>query len=379
MDFRRSLDSGTVVQPARTATAYDREILNVEAFHRALSLERRRTERSRKAFLLMLLDLGDQASHEIGDNLITRLKSTLPCTRETDPVGWYKHRSVLGIIFTEICFDNRNQIARSMIARISGIIRQNLGGGSGQVSISCHIFPEDRTEGQHLSNPILYPDLTGRSNSQKLFGAVKRAIDIVGSLIALIVGTPLFVLIAILIKITSRGPILFRQERIGQHGQSFEFLKFRSMHADNDPTIHKQYVRELISGKAQSHLSDRTGKTVYKLTRDPRITRVGAFLRRTSLDELPQFINVLKGEMSLVGPRPPLPYEVEAYDLWHRRRLLEAKPGITGLWQVSGRSRITFDDMVRLDLHYARSWTLWLDIKIILRTPAAILLGEGAH
>jgi lipopolysaccharide/colanic/teichoic acid biosynthesis glycosyltransferase len=102
-------------------------------------------------------------------------------------------------------------------------------------------------------------------------------------------------------------------------------------------------------------------------------------LRKTSLDELPQFLNVLRGEMSLVGPRPPVPYEVEAYDIWHRRRLLEAKPGITGLWQVSGRSRVTFDDMVRLDLQYARSWSPWTDIKILLRTPGAVVLGEGAH
>ena len=115
------------------------------------------------------------------------------------------------------------------------------------------------------------------------------------------------------------------------------------------------------------------------MTSDSRITRVGAFLRKTSLDELPQFINVLKGEMSLVGPRPPIPYEVENYDVWHRRRLLEAKPGITGLWQVSGRSRVTFDEMVRLDLRYARNCSVWTDLKILLRTPLAVVFGEGAH
>ncbi|MGB8760935.1 MAG: sugar transferase, partial [Candidatus Sulfotelmatobacter sp.] len=165
----------------------------------------------------------------------------------------------------------------------------------------------------------------------------------------------------------------------GQDGGSFVFLKFRSMFVNNDSSVHKEYVQKLIAGKADKHLSDGNGQGVYKLTNDSRITRVGAFLRKTSLDELPQFINVLKGEMSLVGPRPPVPYEVEAYDIWHRRRLLEAKPGITGLWQVSGRSRVTFDDMVRLDLHYARTWSPWTDIKILLRTPAAVMLGEGAH
>jgi len=181
------------------------------------------------------------------------------------------------------------------------------------------------------------------------------------------------------IKATSKGPVFFRQRRIGQHGKPFVFLKFRSMYVDNDAGVHKEYVKRLIAGKADKQPSDGDGQGVYKLTADPRITRVGSFLRKTSLDELPQFINVLQGEMSLVGPRPPVPYEVEAYDIWHRRRLLEAKPGITGLWQVSGRSRVNFDDMVRLDLHYARTWSPWMDIKILVRTPGAVVLGVGAH
>ncbi len=150
------------------------------------------------------------------------------------------------------------------------------------------------------------------------------------------------------------------------------------MRVDNDTSAHKEYVQKLIAGKAEPHFADGNEGEVYKLTKDPRITRLGMFLRRTSLDELPQFINVLRGEMSLVGPRPPVPYEVEAYDFWHRRRVLEAKPGITGLWQVSGRSRVKFDDMVRLDLQYAQNWSPWMDLKIILRTPGA-MLGEGAY
>jgi lipopolysaccharide/colanic/teichoic acid biosynthesis glycosyltransferase len=118
---------------------------------------------------------------------------------------------------------------------------------------------------------------------------------------------------------------------------------------------------------------------IYKIVSDPRVTQTGRLLRKSSLDELPQLINVLKGEMSLVGPRPPLPYEYERYSTWHRRRLMEVKPGITGLWQVNGRSRTTFDEMVRLDLEYVRSWSIWLDLKILLRTPAAVLSGEGAY
>jgi lipopolysaccharide/colanic/teichoic acid biosynthesis glycosyltransferase len=138
-----------------------------------------------------------------------------------------------------------------------------------------------------------------------------------------------------------------------------------------------EYVKRLIEGNASPDAA--TNGRVYKITADPRLTRVGRFLRRTSLDELPQFLNVLRGDMSMVGPRPPIPYELEAYDVWHRRRLLEVKPGITGLWQVSGRSRIPFDDMVRLDLRYAKTWSLWLDFRILLRTPRAVFSGEGAY
>jgi lipopolysaccharide/colanic/teichoic acid biosynthesis glycosyltransferase len=147
---------------------------------------------------------------------------------------------------------------------------------------------------------------------------------------------------------------------------------------NNDSAIHKEYVRRLIAGKVQQPGSNGNGNesgNVYKLTTDSRITPVGNILRRTSLDELPQLLNVLRGEMSLVGPRPPIAYEVEAYDVWHRSRLLEVKPGITGLWQVNGRSRVTFDEMVRLDLRYAREWSPWLDIKILLRTPRAVVNG----
>jgi lipopolysaccharide/colanic/teichoic acid biosynthesis glycosyltransferase len=151
------------------------------------------------------------------------------------------------------------------------------------------------------------------------------------------------------------------------------------MYVNNDAAVHREYVTQLIAGKAGKRPLSGSNDGVYKLTNDARISRVGAFLRRTSLDELPQFINVLKGEMSLVGPRPPIPYEVEAYDIWHRRRLLEAKSGLTGLWQVCGRSRVKFDDMVRLDLQYARTWSPWMDLKILARTPGAVLLGEGAR
>ena len=190
---------------------------------------------------------------------------------------------------------------------------------------------------------------------------------------------PLFLLIALAIKASSKGPVLFRQQRVGQHGRQFTFLKFRSMHANNDSGVHKEHALKLIAGEWEGDRLTGKSEGVYKLTNDARVTRVGKLLRKTSLDELPQLLNVLKGEMSLVGPRPPIPYELAAYQTWHRRRVVEVKPGITGLWQVTGRSRVKFDDMVRLDLRYAASWSPWLDAKILLLTPLAVIKGTGAY
>jgi lipopolysaccharide/colanic/teichoic acid biosynthesis glycosyltransferase len=173
--------------------------------------------------------------------------------------------------------------------------------------------------------------------------------------------------------------VLFRQQRIGQYGQLFTFLKFRSMYVDNDHLVHQRFVTQLISSEVKDLSTCKDGDGVYKLKDDKRITRMGKLLRRTSLDELPQLLNVLKGEMSLVGPRPAIPYELAAYQTWHRRRVLESKPGITGVWQVTGRSRVKFDEMVRMDLRYAMAWSPWLDVKILLRTPLAVIRGSGAY
>jgi lipopolysaccharide/colanic/teichoic acid biosynthesis glycosyltransferase len=252
---------------------------------------------------------------------------------------------------------------------------------SNQVSISFHFFPDDWDHdiSGRPSNPALYPDLSSRDNGRRSLLGIKRLMDIVGSALALIICTPLFLMMALAIKASSKGPVFFRQQRIGQYGRRFTFLKFRSMHINNDPSVHREYVTKLIAGQAEREVSNGKGEGVYKLTNDRRVTRVGKFLRRTSLDELPQLLNVLEGDMSLVGPRPAIPYEVAAYDTWHRRRVLEVKPGITGSWQVNGRSRVKFDEMVRLDLQYARSWSPWMDINILMRTPAAVFRGDGAH
>ncbi|MBN2515078.1 MAG: sugar transferase [Deltaproteobacteria bacterium] len=231
------------------------------------------------------------------------------------------------------------------------------------------------------ANPLFYPDLLEKTIHKVLSLYVKRVIDIVGSIAGLLVFSPLFLIIPALIKVTSRGPVFFRQERLGRFGEKFVFLKFRTMHVNNDDGIHRQYIRNLID--AENNSCDDSVKPgddgSFKIRNDPRITPVGKFLRKTSLDELPQFINVLKGEMSLVGPRLPIPYECDEYKLWHMQRVIDVKPGITGLWQVEGRSSTSFDEMVRLDLKYIRDRSLWLDVKILLKTPWVVMTGKGAY
>jgi lipopolysaccharide/colanic/teichoic acid biosynthesis glycosyltransferase len=194
-----------------------------------------------------------------------------------------------------------------------------------------------------------------------------------------LVFSPLFALIAAAVRLSSKGPILYRQVRVEQYGRRFTFMKFRSMYVNSSARIHQEYVRSLIRGEHGAQPEARVSGSAFKIRHDPRVTPLSRWLRKTSLDELPQLLNVLKGEMSLVGPRPPIPCELEAYDAWHRRRLLEAKPGVTGLWQVSGRSRTTFDETVRLDLRYAKGWSLSLDLRILAQTPWAVLSSEGAY
>lgn len=383
MQARRNGSNGIALSAfSEISSDGERIVLNPEAFRRMIALERKRSERSRKPFVLLLLDIGDRPSDRNG-KILGKISSVLSAsTRDTDVTGWYSEECVVGVMFTEIAPEESASIPSTIIARVTDTLRSNLALEQfNRVRISFHVFPEhwDHEDHSGSNNPTLYPDLSQREDSRKLSRILKRTMDIMGSALALTVFLPAFLAIAFAVKVTSKGPVFFRQRRIGRHGKSFVFLKFRSMQVNNDAAIHKEYVQKLIAGKADRQPSAENAEGVYKLTQDPRITRVGAFLRKTSLDELPQFINVLKGEMSLVGPRPPVPYEVEAYDIWHRRRLLEAKPGITGLWQVSGRSRVKFDDMVRLDLRYARTWSPWADVKILWRTPGAVVLGNGAH
>jgi lipopolysaccharide/colanic/teichoic acid biosynthesis glycosyltransferase len=206
--------------------------------------------------------------------------------------------------------------------------------------------------------------------------AVKRTIDIGVSLFVLVFGLPFHLLLSALIKLTSEGPVLFTQDRIGEDGRPFRMYKFRTMMNGNNDELHRSFARDFINGRTNGE--NGSDKNVFKIVDDPRVTSIGRFLRKTSLDELPQFINVFKGEMSLVGPRPPLSYELDHYQEWHKRRLA-VKPGLTGLWQVSGRSTVPFDEMVALDLHYIENWSLLLDVKIILRTVPVMLSGFGGY
>ncbi|MGA7410651.1 MAG: sugar transferase [Bryobacteraceae bacterium] len=384
MNWLRSVN---VLQPAAKVqyafdTSWESEILPRQLFMKMLCIERKRSERSGRRFILMLLEPdgilnGDGPTTETLGQILAVLRQS---TRETDIIGWYGSETTIGVIFTEV-----GSAPASVVSVLSNRITSALGRALNIEQfdlrhLSFLVFPDD-CEGNgpgHKTFSALYPDLLHELEAKKAGLVAKRALDIVGSLVALFVLLPLWLLIAAAVKLTSPGPLFFRQKRLGQYGKSFTFLKFRSMSVGADQTVHKAYIEEFMSAQVHGADDGATG-TVYKLTNDRRVTPVGKILRRTSLDELPQFLNCLMGQMSLVGPRPPIPYEFNNYQWWHRRRLLAVKPGITGLWQVRGRSRVKFNEMVRMDLEYARTWSLWLDIKILLQTPRAVVMGEGAY
>ena len=364
---------------ARTATTITRESHLVEEtnFIFAVSQERKRSERSGKPVLLLLLS-GNYAGRR-GDSVVSNVVAALGMsTRDTDVAGWYEDKATIGIIFTEVA-EKTSEAVQAILTRVTTALSKKLGPNElNDISITCHLFPEQTATQGTVDVSVFYPgQATDHPENRRVALAAKRVIDIAGSVAAIVLFSPVMAVIAVLVKCTSDGPVLFRQTRVGQFGKKFTFLKFRSMRVNNDATIHKEYVQKFIAGQAEKQPSGEG--QVFKLANDPRVTPIGRFIRKTSLDELPQFFNVLFGEMSLVGPRPPLPYEFECYDVWHRTRVFEVRPGITGLWQVNGRSKTNFDDMVRLDLQYARTWTVWMDLKILAKTPKAVMGGEGAY
>lgn len=366
-----------------SGSAVNRSPLDETTFRRMIAIERKRTERSKAPFVLMLLEAASDRGQKKNTHTLLRVAAALlTASRDTDLVGWYKENAIVGTMFTGLIVNDKRAVLDTFLAKVSATLQEQLTAEEfNQVRISFHLFPDDwdHEKPGPPTNAALYPDLASRDKGQRTVLIVKRTVDIIGSSIMLILLAPLFLFIAVAIKLSSRGPVFYRQQRVGRYGQTFTFLKFRSMIVNNDSNVHKDFVTRLIASKPGEAPPKDGGAKIYKLTNDKRITRVGKVLRRTSLDELPQFINVLRGEMSLVGPRPPIPYELAAYQTWHRHRLLAVKPGITGLWQVMGRSSVRFDEMVRLDLRYASTWTPWLDLKILLRTPGAVIRGSGAY
>lgn len=381
---RRSLrfdPQGCSQRETRSAPA---AILSADKMRWALRTERLRTERSGNPFLLMLLDIEVAAQCDPARTLLRRISSCLQASiRETDVCGFYSETTILGVVFTEINVKSSSSIEEVIRRRVMKVLSSRLDDEElSQIAISTFVYPDKWSRLDTDGSPAareLYPDLADQLQKKRGARILKRAMDLFGSAMALLVLSPLMILIAILTKLTSRGPVLFRQKRLGHHGKPFDLLKFRTMHCSSDPEVHKAYVSRFIAGSESEREVQQGQAKVYKLANDHRVTALGRFLRKASLDELPQFWNVLKGDMSLVGPRPPISYEVEFYDIWHRRRLLDVKPGITGLWQVKGRSRIRFNEMVRLDLEYARTWSLWLDMKILFSTPRAVISGDGAY
>jgi lipopolysaccharide/colanic/teichoic acid biosynthesis glycosyltransferase len=342
-------------------------------FREMLDMERKRTERSQKPIMLVMLDVAEIISAIPRKKIVEHFSSLLTdSARGIDIKGWYRFNHSIGIIYTEASTSGNESILKKVHVNLGLALGPQM---AEKVIVTYALFPENRDNagGWHMDDIRFYPSPYNRSVTGKASLILKRVIDVAGSIGLIVMFLPLFAVIAAAIKLTSKGPVFFAQTRIGRGGQPFRFIKFRSMFTGNDSSIHKEYVKKLIQGESGNAADAANG--VYKIVNDPRVTPIGRFIRKTSLDELPQFFNVLKGDMALVGPRPPIPYELENYLNWHKRRVLEAKPGITGFWQVSGRSTTTFDTMVRMDLQYVMRRSLWWDVKLILLTPLAVFKG----
>ncbi len=343
-------------------------ILGESVFTDTLVRERKRADRFGAPFAVLIVDRTG-ASHE-SDYWVAIVASIAGIKRDSDAVGWLENGAVLGVLLPEV--------SRAGALTVLDRLRRDLAVRIGEpalATVSMRLYAHGLAAGPDGAPfpPVdLLVEAFLREDDRPVRDAAKRALDIAGSLALMLLFAPAMLVAMIAVKASSPGPVLLGQVRVGRRGEPFKMLKLRTMYVNAGHGIHQDYMAWFIT---QSAKASQGGGGFFKIRDDPRVTRPGKILRRTSLDEIPQFLNVLRGEMSLVGPRPPLPFEVEQYQPWHRRRVLEAKPGITGLWQVSGRSRTTFDDMVRLDLRYARTHTLWTDLRILLATPRAMFKG----
>lgn len=345
-------------------------VLSEALFNDALVRERRRADRFEEAFVVALVSR--QGRGILPADWAGVASALADGVFRGDLVGWVEAGTTLGVIRWMGPGDTIND-GHPLADAMRRDLEQILTGDLGDCSVDIETYdPAGPATPQWLTTGPARP----RTMTEVSRSVTKRALDVVGSVVMLVLLAPVIIGVALLVKATSPGPVFFHQLRVGARGRIFRMFKFRTIRIDADATMHQQYVESFIKAGAQR---PEGRETVSKIVNDPRVTPVGRFLRRSSLDEVPQFWNVLTGEMSLVGPRPPLPYEVARYKSWHRRRIFDAKPGMTGLWQVTGRSRTTFDEMVRLDLRYARNPTVVNDVKILLATPRAVLSGKGAH
>ena len=352
-------------------------VVNQALFRDVLARERSRADRSNEPIALLVVTTnGASIDPSSWDAVVSAVDAV---KRESDLLGWIQPQAMLGVILTELRATNYG-VADLIERRIRRELEPRLDQATAEtLSVRLHVHPNPAAGASGLVVSQLHPlldDICLRAGQAPVYDTAKRAVDIVGSVTLLTLLSPLLLLISAAIKHRSRGPVLFKQVRIGREARPFTMLKFRTMRVNAHHGIHQAYVTDFINDRAT--VRKPTPTQLFKISDDPRVTRLGRLLRKTSMDEIPQLWNVLRGDMSLVGPRPPLPYEVEQYKAWHRRRVLEAMPGITGLWQVTGRSRTTFDEMVRLDLRYAQTRSLWTDFKILLATPGAVIAGTGA-
>jgi exopolysaccharide biosynthesis polyprenyl glycosylphosphotransferase len=343
-------------------------------FREMLVMERKRTERSQKPFLFVLININSPSKITRDSQFAKKIKLFIQAaTREVDVKGWYDRHHTIGIIYTEY----NPEAKETILAKIRTALDASFGAElASAMTITSTSFPEIIKEPEKVdavADPRFYPSPHKRIETNKVARVIKRCIDMAGSLVGILLFSPFFLIVPIIIKFTSKGPVFFTQKRVGQGGRLFTFLKFRSMRVQKDCSVHKEFIKQFI--QRSDSVQKYGGQKIFKMKNDPRVTKIGKFIRKTSIDELPQLFNVLIGDMSLVGPRPAIPYEVEEYDTWHKRRVLEVKPGITGYWQVKGRSKTSFEVMVRMDLQYIMQWSLLWDIKIICQTPFALFKG----
>ena len=337
-----------------------------------LQREKRRAERSKAALSIVLYRI--DVTRDDADVHASRLVEVLyRVKRETDILG-YVGGDLVAVLFP----DTGKQGAEAFVQKVQA---HPDAAGLPFVPVSA-TYPDAAfdafVDGHGGAPEVLSLLFADHPRAPRVGYPLKRVLDLTGALVALVLLSPLMLGVAIAVALTSPGNVIFRQVRLGKGGEPFVFYKFRSMRTDADDGIHREFVANLIRGEPEQASGSKAPRTMYKLTSDPRVTRIGKFIRRTSIDELPQLFNVLKGDMSLAGPRPPIPYEAASYQAWHLRRILSVRPGITGLWQVEGRSRVSFDEMVRMDLRYIRRCSLGLDLRILLKTVLVVLRCEGA-